>query len=352
MSDIDVARGLSLTAFLERQLGVKGHKSGISMRFSYCPACGENGHSPHKLHIQADDNHWFCHRCGERGSLIDAAMSLWGCDFKTALEKLVAGQSGAVKRIPIDQAKIDEAKQKRNEKLKEALGIIHPLTKQFQDDFNCLKYLTDVRKLPIEVIREAQNRNMLGFLPSDSRKAERLLLSEVGENLLHESGMWTVGKKRPMICYRPLVFFLPGFTSAEFRIIGEPKSKEQPKSIRLGTDSKYPYVWRSKSGSKAAVVEGFIDTLSTVALGFKGHVIGLPGCRNWNPEWFVNIHDKLQVSEYIRVFDNDTSSEKNWGQLGSEKLKVILDEFGYPNSAKNLPPDKDMNKILIEKQAA
>lgn len=352
MSDVDVARDLSLTAFLERELGVQAARPGRSVRFNYCPECHDEGNQPYKLRIQHDDKYYFCHRCKDRGSIIDAAMKLWGLDFKEALEKLVAGRSHAVKRVPIDPEKLKKDDAVRNDKIAEVLKRLQPVMAEFSDDFRCIQYLTKERKLPIEVIREAQKRGIVGFLPSNCKRAEEKVIAAVGEQLLREAGMWKEGAKRPSICYRPIVFMLPGHRSAEFRIIGQPK-KDMLKSIRFGTQLKYPFVWRAKDGVKSAVVvEGCIDMLSMVALGYQGHVIGLPGCNSWKREWFSSLRAALAIEGYTLALDNDSGSTLNPGQTALLVLKEALDEMGIPNSKKELPPNSDINEILKSKKAA
>lgn len=352
MSDVDIARDLSLSAFLERELGIEPKRSGKSLRFSYCPNCGDQGSTPLKLQVQPDDKYYYCHRCHDKGSIIDAAMHLWALDFKTALSKLVEGKSSAVKRVPVDYEKLKKDESERNKKIAEVLQKLLPITERFKDDFRCIQYLNQVRKIPMEVIREAQKRGIVGFLPSDSKKAERLIIEAVGETLLREAGMWKEGAKRPAICYRPIVFFLPAKDAAEFRIIGKPKEGTL-KSIRYGTQIKYPFVWRSEEKTEdASIVEGCIDMLSMVALGYKGHVVGVPGCNNWDAEWFKTIKDNLKIKRYIRVFDNDTKSDLNAGQEASMRLKLALDEMGIPNFRKSVPPNVDINEILKSKCAA
>lgn len=352
MSDVDVARDLSLTAFLERELGVQAKRTGRSLRFNYCPECRDDGHQPNKLMVQQDDRYYLCYRCRDKGSIIDAAMKLWGLDFKEALKKLVAGQSHAIKRVPIDPEKIKKEDSARNEKIAEVLKRLQPVMAEFSDDFRCIQYLTKDRNLPLEIIREAQKRGIIGFLPSNVKRAEEKVIAAAGEQLLREAGMWKEGAKRPSICYRPIVFMLPGHRSAEFRIIGQPK-KDMLKSIRFGTQLKFPFVWRAKEGMKAAaVVEGCIDMLSMVALGYQGHVIGLPGCNNWNRDWFPALRNSLGIEGFTLALDNDSESSANPGQSALLVLKEALDEMGIPNSKKELPPNSDINEILKSKKAA
>lgn len=350
--NVDIARDLSLTAFLERELGVQAKRMGRHARFNYCPDCGNEGHQPNKLQIQIDDKHYFCHRCRDKGTVIDAAMKLWGMDFGEAVDRLAGNHSGDVKAKPVDMEKVKKEDTLRNQKIAEVLKRLKPIFADSADDFKCIQYLTKVRKLPLEVVREAQKRGMLAFMPSNVKNAESRIIKACGEQLLRDAGMWKEGAKRPSICYRPIVFILPGETSAEFRIIGEPKP-DMLKSMRFGTNIPYPFVWRSKTPStKVAVVEGAIDTLSMVALGTKSHIVGIPGCNNWDIEWFIKIKDKLQIEEFVLALDNDSSSEKNPGQKGQERLVEAMNLANLKNSRKVLPENSDINEILKARSVA
>lgn len=363
----DAVSSLSLSSFIERELGVKGKPSGNTIRYSTCVNCGEGPQASVKFAVLKGDSHYKCHRCGDHGDIVEAAMKLWGkSNWQCAL--ILTGNSSErpapqlTQRQVQSQEEIDKADAEKAAALREALVKIHQVTESYKDNEACLDYLTIERGLPIELVREAQRRKMLGFLPIEPNRARELVLEAVGKDLLLASGLWKEGKKSSAIFFRPLVFFLPGFHSAEFRILGEPEG-DNPKSIRYGI-AKYPYVWRgAKQSRRAVVVEGFIDMLSAVALGYQGHVIGLPGCNNWDIDQLKEVGSILNIAEWVVAFDNDneelddekslaTGVLKNPGQAWADRLQKALNEQHLPNVRHAPPANMDINKILQQRRAA
>lgn len=363
----DAIPSLSLSSFIERELGIKGKPFGNTTRYSTCVKCGEGPQDSVRFAVLNGDSHYKCHRCGDHGDIVEAAMKLWGkSNWQCAL--ILTGHSTErpapqlAKREVHSQADIDKAAATKAEALRGALVKIQTISESFKDDEDCLDYLTIERNLPIELVREAQRRKFLGFLPSDSNRARDLLLQAVGKEQLIASGLWKEGKKSSAIFFRPLMFFLPGFHSAEFRILGEPDGNN-PKSIRYGS-AKYPHVWRgAKQSRKGMVVEGFIDMLSAVALGYQGHVVGLPGCNNWDIEQLKEVGSLLNIAEWVVALDNDSEELddeeslasgvlKNPGQTWADKLQDALNEQNLPNVRHAPPANMDINKILQQRRAA
>lgn len=368
----DEVRTLSLSNFLDNELKTEGKHLSGTVRYSNCPWCGTTKNEANNhLAVLKGDRQCHCHRCKEGGDIIATAMQLWGTsNWETAL--LLTGKSNDTTSnvTPIKQRLVepDEDIKKREAEratfLREALIKIHAAAESFKDEQACLDYLHIERSLPEDLIREAQRRKMLCFLPSDPYKAKQFLLEHVGESLLKSSGLWKEGTKLPAICYRPLMFIMPGFNAAEFRIIGQPDNDDSPKSIRYGKSIPLPYVWRVEQSSRAMVVEGFIDMLSAVALGYTGHVVGMPGTNSWNPEWFIKIAEKLQIKKWFLALDNDSDEVdelvdgkvvgklKNPGQTWATKLQEVLNKLNMCNQLKSPPSHHDINDVLKERRAA
>lgn len=364
-------RSLSLSAFLDKVLSVKGKPSGGVVRYSECPWCETTSKSSNKLAVLDGDAQCKCHRCGESGDIIAVAMHLWGTsNWETALRLVGKSNDKSITKPAIKhrEVKSDGELQKleaeRAKNLREALIKIHQATLSYQDEEACMDYLTIQRSLPKDLIKEAQRRNMLCFLPSDPVKCKQLLLENVGESLLKASGLWKEGAKSSAIFYRPLMFILPGFQAAEFRIIGQPDNDETPKSIRYGKNIKLPYVWRVEESTRAMVVEGFIDMMSAVALGYTGHVVGMPGTNSWTPAWFTLIAEKLNIKKWFLALDNDNDEIdeivdgkvvgkiKNPGQTWASRLQDELSKLSMDNQLKSPPAHHDINDVLREKLAA
>lgn len=364
-------RALSLSAFLDNELSVVGKPSSGIIRYSECPWCGAGPKGSNRLAVLKGDSACHCHRCKEGGDIIKTAMQLWGTsNWETAL--MLTGKSNdqpETKRVikhreVIDEDAVRKAEAVRAENLREALIKIHQACVSYQDEQACMDYLHIERSLPIDLIKEAQRRQMLCFLPSDPAKCKQLLLEKVGESLLKSSGLWKEDAKTSAIFYRPIMFILPGFQAAEFRIIGQPANEDTPKSIRYGKNITLPYVWRVADATRAMVVEGFIDMLSAVALGYTGHVVGMPGTNSWTPEWFVKLAEKLNIKKWFLALDNDSDEidqlvdgkvvgrMKNPGQTWAMRLQDELTKLSMVSQMKSPPPHQDINEVLKRKLAA
>lgn len=368
----EAARALSLSDFLDNELKTEGKHLSGTVRYSNCPWCGTTKNEANNhLAVLKGDRQCHCHRCKEGGDIIATAMQLWGTsNWETALRLTGKSNTNAgnvtplQKRVIVPDEDVKKQEAERALHLREALTKIQKACESYQDEQACMDYLQIERSLPVEVIRDAQRRKMLGFLPSDPVKAKKLLLEHVGEDLLKSSGLWKEGAKVSAIFYRPIVFFLPGLHAAEFRIIGQPDNDDTPKGLRYGKNIPLPFVWRVQESSRAMVVEGFIDMLSAVALGYTGHVIGMPGANSWNSEWFKTLASKLSITKWFVALDNDSDEVdelvdgkiigklKNPGQTWATKLQEELTKLNMDNQLRTPPAHHDINDVLKEKRAA
>ena len=350
--DVDIfaeAKKLSLSAFIERELNVEAKLFGTWLRYNCCPNCGPSRGSTWKLAVATDDRNWACHKCGEKGSIIDAGAFMWTCSPLEAARSLLGISSSderKVQKLPpareVDDAAEAEAKAKRAAALRDVFGRLQRACLDMRDEPKCLAYLVEERKLDIDVVRQAQASGMVGFLPSDSRQALGFLKEVVGEQLLRESELWKKDAKSPAIAYRPLVFFMPGVHSAEFRVI---KATEQgsAKSITYGL-KKYPHWWNG-SEPQCLITEGLIDGLSAVTMGFKGHVMALPGCNNVSLEWLSKAAARYKLSRFVIGLDNDVDDPDNTGQEAAQKISKMCMAINVPSFIK-APVKGDINDIL------
>ena len=350
------ARDLSLVDFLERELNRGAQKQGHGWRFSACPnpACGESKRqASQKLEVRADDAHWQCYSCGAAGSIADAAGLLWGLDPLTAATQLIGGSRGTPVLRTAATVSSEEKRAEKNRKaqvFREVFARLHEALQAYRTEESCMRYLVDDRAIPEEVIRSAQDAGMLAFMPPKANQAKRVLVEAVGEDLLHSCGLWKPEKKLPGVAFRPLVFFMPQLSSAEFRIIGNAQ-EGWSKSVRYGV-MEQPYWWPGV-GWRAAIVEGFIDMLSMVALGFRGPILGLPGIESFkmNPEWLRILAARHDVREYAVCFDNDVDDPKNPGQRAAGEIEAQLKEDGLA-FIRRLPPPGDINDILRQRRSS
>lgn len=351
------AKKLSLIGFLEDKLKEKGTKVSKGIRFKTCPACGR---SPDHFRISVlKDLTWNCFSCGEGGSIVDAARFLWGCSPKDAANSLLGRDDE--KRVTyikerdpnqepdVDEVLSSEMKGAIFKKLRDAIrGKIDP---------KVLAYLSDERMLSRKTIDLAMERGMLGMMPSDPKKCLELLKSIATREEMQIAEIWKETAKMPGIAYRPLVFFMPGAWSAEFRIIGPKKYEDQSKSVRYNI-SKSPFFWRGENEgtiqNRILVTEGAIDLLSAVDLGWKEHIMGLPGTQTYKLhglDWFMEAKRVHDADLFVIGFDNDLgrSDGKNPGQIAAVELVESLTNAGLP-SVNHPPKDGDINDALRAKK--
>lgn len=346
----EIRRKHPLADFLESNLGIQGKYRGNYVTFSACPSCGQSK-DPKSTRISVRQDTWKCFSCDDRGDVIRAAEKLWGMTFLEAAKEL-GGESTIVRSHtprPIDRS-AETAKAKANADLMRAVfKKLHAACQPYRDQEDVLRYLVDERRLPLPIVRQAQQRGMVGFLPTDPSMAKKVLVDAVGEQLLHQSGLWKPDKKLPGVAYRPLVFFLPGGSSAEFRLIGKIQEGWN-KSIRYGP-LEYPYWWLG-TAHQALIVEGLIDVLSAVALGFNGHILGLPGCSSVRSDWFEAASKRYQIRRWIIGTDNDLGKEngKNPGQEWALNISELLTELDLPNYI-HPPKAGDINDELRARYA-
>ncbi len=348
----------SLANFLESHLGVKPRGHGRYVTFSACPACGASK-DPMSTRISVrNDTTYKCFSCPDKGDVIHAAELLWGLPSFLAAAKALDGDQGDKYQstVPKRDRAAEEAEAKAHaELMKLVFGKLQLACQAFKNDPVVLKYLTGTdeakneRCLPLGVVREAQRRGMLGFMPSDSRAAQRLLVDAIGEDLLRQSGMWKPDKKLPGVAFRPIVFFLPGMSSAEFRIAEKGEVGSQ-KSIRYG-QLEYPYWWEG-TNPQAMVVEGMVDLMSAVAMGFRGHIMGLPGCNSVRQEWFVAASKRYDIKRWVIALDNDLKKQaeigRNPGQEWAARVSAMLTDVDLPNCI-HAPENGDLNDIVCSR---
>jgi Toprim domain len=345
------AKSRSLSQFLEHELGgciVKGR--GRFTRFSSCPnpdcAAHESRHSERLVVI--DDVRFRCFRCGQFGSIIDAAMLLWGIDSPLAAARAVLGEAwtGERRRLQADPQLVAQ-RQERELARQEALHCLCTVVDLSRDEGPNLAYLCEERAIPQPIVREAQARRLVGFLPASRTRAATLLIERLGAPLLERAGFWDRARyPTPWISARPLVFFFPGLSAAEFRLNRDPRPGEK-KSLLCGS-TRYPWYWKGEDATRVLVAEGMIDLLSAVALDYPGHVIGVPGCNNWQPFWFAKLKEN-GVRHVDIAFDNDVHAQDNPGQRWATKLGEFLDELdlSWCNAA---PENGDLNDLLKKRR--
>lgn len=321
---------VDLAAFL-RDSGIEFKKAGNGLRSDSCPHCGTKPHS-NRLGVRGGRYH--CFSCGGKGDVVDAAAALKGCSIGDAA-KWLQQEYWVSETLP---PRVAEPTPIRPETPPELARAISALYESALTESPALeKYLREERCLSERVIREAVDRGILRFLPNDPFAARDLMADAVGgRDVLVEAGLMRAGKRMPAGAYRPILWFFPEMDSIEFRL-GRKAGESERKAIRYGTATQ-PSSW-NRGADHTAFVEGLIDMLSMVDLGFEGNVKGIPGVNTWKPEWF------LDENEPWACFDGDRG-----GRRAAENVKTTMLEEHGKTVYTRCPPTGDINDQLRAKR--
>lgn len=345
------AKRLSLVAFFEQYVAppVRAPR-GRQALFDTCPNCGPARQKGRDRVSVRDDAKWHCFACGQGGSIVDAACFLWGVEPLAAARQLAGNRELPGPAHDASQLARWRAREEAQQvSVRAALQAIFEATRRSWD-LGVEHWLVE-RGITREVVTEVGRRGLLGAMPSDPDPATEWLLKVVGAELLAAAGLWKHGKARPWIAYRPLVFFLPGLNSAEFRRIPRAgvTSTAGSKSISVGRHDA-PYWW-SRPSDRCLLVEGMIDLMSGLALGFPGCIMGFAGVNNWRIEWLVYAAQRHGIRRFEIAFDNDIDADENQGQLAAARLQRACTDAGL--TAMLCPPlIGDLNDLLRTRRTA
>jgi len=332
------ARQVDLAQFIQTlNIDLRNHSGSVSS--SFCPHCGES--SSHSTKLSINGHLWKCWSCGRGGSIVDYGAFYWDVMPVEAAKRIadMAGKSiigsvltSASEFVKSAASSFVNHKPKTPRDFSAFLKKLHYEGNTFNKD--AFDYMTKTRGLSERVVTEAVNRGLVRFLPSNPHEAHKWLLTKFQESQLRTLGLWKEGSRMPWIAMRPMIFFLPGLTSAEFRIIKEPKG-DDVKSVRIGS-SENAYSWRGEKHDSLAIVEGAIDMLSLVDMKWKGDIKALPGVQTFKDEWV----DQSYKDVYVFT-DNDKA-----GQNIAPRISKVAQDNGSKVTVKH-PPAGDINKELI-----
>lgn len=335
------AKKLDLVEFVKSTTDRKLTKSTQGYHSPVCPHanCGEGGPGSSKVSISTGRQVWKCFACAKGGSIVDYAAALWRMEPLDAAKALLGEDHPLV--VVGRRSEDDDAE--RNARYA-AVGEVCQklLVAGLKYEKSCVSYLTG-RGLSQSWVRAAVQRDLLRFLPNGPRAAAQFLRKEVGKDLLVQSGLLKPDKLTPGIAFRPIISFLPGAISAEFRLARDPKDDAEKKAMHYGPKSK-PWFWQGRSGKarRVAVVEGWVDMGSLVCLGCESSIIGLPGVATWvnhYESWFRRLHVDYGAS-FILALDPDKAGQTQTGELAKR-----LTADGIPFKVK-APVGGDINDVL------
>ena len=97
-----------------------------------------------------------------------------------------------------------------------------------------------------------------------------------------------------------------------------------------------PWRWNEGKGT-VALVEGLIDLLSLVAMGYEDEVIAVPGCRQWNHAWNPLLADRTVIIKFDPDGPGQAAAADLSSELQSEGIRAWVD----------CPKDGDINDVLL-----
>lgn len=340
MKLFEKAKTRSLVEIAEKN-GFALRKQGVKYTAKHCPHCAPGGNDSLSVYPKGGIWRWNCFRCKRGGTVIDFAAAVWGIPEREAAMRLANDDE-------VEVAFIDVAKEKlpvSDEAMKNAL--ISLLKHGHTSVRECLDYLK-TRGISEETAAEAVRRGILRFLPANPFQANKFLHDRMGAGVLQGAGFLKPEARWPGISFRPMVFFFPGCSSAEFRLAREPKEGE-PKAIRYG-HVKWPWWWKEgESVSTIFIVEGVIDLLSMVEIGLKKGeaVIGIPGTSSWKSEWFSAARKAHPDARFIIALDADEA-----GQQAAHGIHEVLEAIGASVTERIPAEGHDWNDFLLSSKAA
>lgn len=324
-----VRDNVPLNWFFEHMLGAKAKPAAGAVRYHICPnpECGAS--SIHSVKVSVKDDGWLCYSCGKQGDVVAAAAFYWGKDCREAGLELMRADIEMLKHyIP---PKPEDAIQRDDSALALVLQRVADAVPYPSKD--ALSYFAG-RGISEVVAREACNRGILITIPNDPMRAKAFLSEVAGRELMEKAGLWKPDKKAPACAFRPLWFRSQSHCAAEFRLMREPRDGEK-KAMRYGAKS--PWIWEGSS-DEFMIVEGPIDMLSAVEMGSKRTIFSLPGCENWEPQWFQMMYQK----NVLEALDPDKP-----GYAAAQNLKPVLHALEVKLGSFN-PPNRigDLNEQL------
>lgn len=362
----DVRSRYTVETFFESTMNQTPYVLHTGIRYRECPvrSCGAS-EDPTSYRVVVRNvggvSRWKCWACDESGDVLDAASHYFGCSVKDAASQLIGSAPKTVRNVRYKPRKLLSETPRRDD------AAIHEVIKRLIEAKlpipNLVKEHLLSRGFSEGLIQEAYQRSLLIALPSHANKAKEVLYDLCGKDLLIRAGMLREKSKAPACAFRDFAFITHNARAIEFRLATAPKENET-KWITYGPMS--PFFWQGETADNYIITEGMSDMLSAVALGAKQSIIGLPGCKRWNPFWFSRMKGKSVtlaldgdapgINAVNGKSDEDIAKIENEGmRLRAMGLKRTLEHFGanvktfqFPEDFLAVTPDsqKDLNGYL------
>lgn len=331
-----------------RKLTLRGER----FESPYTPCCGESQRKDAGSLYMHQDGAWryHCFRCTKGGSAVDLVAAEERISPTEAVKKLLKEGGGfevvTGRRETPPKPRVSDA-ERRQAVARVAKAIRGATTVPLK----VRQYLQNARGISPAVVDEAVARGLLRCLQPNADAADVWLRLNVDEEDLKASRLLKPGSRRMAAAYRPLVFLTPRGEGIEFATITPPAERvgDMPKSLQYGFKD-LPLVWQQRGEvRKILVIEGGIDLLSVVSLGFSQDtlILGLLGSGTWQRSWV-----EAAVKKYPQAIWQLGMDVDNAGASSSDTLAGVLEELGARSEM--LAPwggGKDWNDTLLAARA-
>lgn len=328
-----LAKSVFLPELLKSRYGLRVKTQGHGFGVDYCPNCStaEGNQNKVSLFVSGGIWRWKCFSCG-----IPASSAI---DWVVMAEKVTAKQAVTVITDTVhDIVPVRQVAPVKREVQETYFPEVMKLLARSTHKKTAQDYLKR-RGIGNEIVDEAFSRGLVCSLPADPYQAKGFLEETLGVPLMQRTGLLKAGKRWPAVAFRPVVF-PQGNSGAEFRMTSIPKNGE-PKSIRYGR-LVTPWWWAGKESNRVIVVEGAIDGLSVVQMGWTGHVMALPGVSSWDSSWLGRLDTRYPGIEIYVGLDSDDA-----GMCQTEKIIAQAEEAKVKARRFMSWDFKDWNEALV-----
>lgn len=300
--------------------------------------------------VQRGDTHYHCFGCGAHGDAIQFLMTHQKMSFGEAVESLA-------QRFHVHLEVIDEREEKKGPNkalLKQALDyacqFFHFSLLHSEEGHDALQYLYE-RGIDLEFIRHFQ----VGLAPKRAGMLRKVMQAKnIRDDILVEAGLLTStkeGQRRDFFCERimfPIYHHtgeVIGFSGRKYReetfggkYVNTPETALFKKSrVLFGLNHSRKRIAKER---KAIVVEGQIDALRLIQLGFN---ITVAGQGTAFGEGHVKELILLGVNLIFLALDSDKA-----GQEATAKIGHLFQKEGVEVQVIALPPGQDPDSFLRE----
>lgn len=300
--------------------------------------------------VQRGDTHYHCFGCGAHGDAIQFLMTHQKMSFGEAVESLA-------QRFHVHLEKIDDTEEKRGPNkalLKQALDyacqFFHFSLLHSEEGHDALQYLYE-RGIDLEFIRHFQ----IGLAPKQAGMLRKVMQTKnIRDDVLVDAGLLTSTKEGQWRDFFSDRIMFPiyhhagdviGFSGRKYKedtyggkYINTPETALFKKSrVLFGLNYSRKRIAKER---KAIIVEGQIDTLRLIQMGFN---ITVAGQGTAFGEGHVKELILLGVNRVFLALDSDKA-----GQEATAKIGHLFQKEGVEVQVINMPAGQDPDSFLRE----